>query len=291
MTVPPFLFGTSPAGVVDVSGRDAESFLQGLCTNDVRSLAGGSTVWAAALAPTGKVRFQFRAARRAGGIRLLLDANRAPAAAAHFRKYAVFQDVRVEEPSPCPARFDFYDGMPPLPPSADHWPAFFEIIGTLLVPEDGAPAFENEISAAGGERIPEADREARRIEAGRPRDGMDVDESRTPDEAGLGEAVSTTKGCYVGQEVVARMRTYGRLPRRLVGFLFPDAAAPPPPGSRLVTPGATSRDAGMVTSAALSPRRGAVGLGYAARGVADGEILALADDPARHARVLPLGAW
>jgi len=288
VNLPPFFFDVSPAGVIDLAGRDRESFLQGLCTNDMRELAGGGALWAAALAPTGKVRFQFRAARRGDRIRLLLEADRAAAAGAHFRKYAVFQDVRIEEPAPPLVRFEFYGAPPALPDSADPWPAFFEIAASALVSPEEASALGERLSGSGGARIEESDREARRIEAGRPKDGVDVDETRTPDEAGLGQAVSATKGCYVGQEVVARMRTYGRLPRRLVGFAFSEGPAPPA-GSRLVAPEGTPRDAGVVTSAALSPRRGAVGLGYAARDVPDGGSLALAEDPSRRARVLPAG--
>jgi folate-binding protein YgfZ len=288
VTTPPFLFDASTAGVIDLAGRDREAFLQGLCTNDVRDLAGGGALWAAALTPTGKVRFLFRAARRGDRIRLLLEPDRAAAAGAHFRKYAVFQDVRIEEPAPPPVRFDFYGAPPALPGTADSWPSFFEISASALVSPDEATAFGESLREAGGERIAESDREARRIEAGRPRDGVDVDETRTPDEAGLGRAVSATKGCYVGQEVVARMRTYGRLPRRLVGFAFSEGPAPPP-GSRLVASDGNPRDAGIVTSAAVSPQRGAIGLGYAARDVPDGAILGLAEDPGRQARVFAAG--
>ena len=289
MSVPAFLFGVSPAGVIDVTGRDGESFLQGLCTNDVRGLGADAAVWAAALTPTGKVRFQFRASRRDSRIRLLLDGDRVAVAATHLRKYSVFREARIEEPSPRPLRFDFYDAVPTLPDSADRWPRFFEILETRLVAPEAAPALESELAAAGGALISEEEREARRIEAGRPRDGVDVDESRTPDEAGLGGAVSTTKGCYVGQEVVARMRTYGRLPRRLVAFHFSNGPLPAP-GSRLITPGNAPKEAGKVTSAALSPRLGPIGLGYAARDVPDGDVLAFADDPSRFARVAPPGA-
>jgi len=289
VSVPAFHFGVSPAGILDVTGRDGESFLQGLSTNDMRGLPAGGAVWAAALTPAGKVLFQFRASRRGDRIRLLLDQDRVTAAAAHFRKYSVFQNATIEEPSPRPVRIDFYGAVPVLPDSADRWPRFFEILETLLVSPDAAPALESGLSAAGGQRMPEEEREARRIEAGRPRDGVDVDASRTPDEAGLGGAVSVTKGCYVGQEVVARMRTYGRVPRRLVGFQFSDGPLPPA-GARLVVPGQSAREAGKVTSAIVSPRRGAIGLGYAARDVPEGATLAFADDPSRSARVLPAGA-
>jgi folate-binding protein YgfZ len=285
VSAPAFLFGVSPAGVLEVTGRDGESFLQGLCTNDMRGLSAGGAVWSAALTPTGKVLFQFRASRREDRTRLLLDENRVAAAAAHLRKYSVFQDARIDELSPRPVRFDFYDGAPGIPDAADRWPRFFDILETRLVAPEAASDFESGLSAAGGQRMAEEEREARRIEAGRPRDGVDVDESRTPDEAGLGGAVSTTKGCYVGQEIVARMRTYGRVPRRLVRFHFSEGP-PPPAGTRLVAAGPSGREAGRVTSVALTAR-GSIGLGYASRSVTDGETLAFADDPSRFALVVP----
>ena len=283
MTDPGVLFARSEAGVLDVAGRDREAFLQGLCTNDVGKLAGGA-LWAAALTPTGTVRFQFRAAVREDRVRLLLEGRRLAAAAEHFRKYAVFRDVRIEEFPGGWERFDAYEGSFPASAAGDRWPAFFEIRETRLVPPDRAASFETDLVGRGALRIPEEDREARRIEAGRPSDGVDVDETRTPDEAGLSGAISTTKGCYVGQEVVARMRTYGRAPRRLVRFLFAGGAPVPPTGTRLLAVG-THREAGRITSAASSPRRGTIALGYAARDVADGELLEVSGDPERTARV------
>jgi len=278
------LFARSEAGILDIAGRDREDFLQGLCTNDVLKPAGGA-LWAAALTPTGKVRFQFRAAPREDRIRLLLEPHRLAPAAEHFRKYAVFRDVRIEALSSGWERFDAYEGSLPEPSAGDRWPAFFEIRETVLVPAEQAPAFENDLAAAGALSIAAEDREARRIEAGRPMDGVDVDETRTPDEAGLSAAISTTKGCYVGQEVVARMRTYGRAPRRLVRFLFSGGPPAPAAGTRLVAAEGAPREAGLVTSAAWSPRRGMIALGYATRGVGDGELLAVSGDPERTVRV------
>ncbi len=108
--------------------------------------------------------------------------------------------------------------------------------------------------------------EALRIEAGRPRFGEDIDETNLPDEAGLDAAISATKGCYVGQEIVARRRTYGRVNRRLVGFRFP--AGPLARGTVLRRPEPSPvrpepTEAGRVTSVARSPRFGWIGLGFA----------------------------
>ena len=276
MSAPNVLYRRSGAAVLDVHGRDRVTFLQGLTTNDIRALAPDGALWSAALSPVGKVLFTFRAAQRGDAIRLLLDPARRERARAHFRKYAVFQDVRVEEPPL--VGFDFYGGRMPPPPAADVWPAFFELAETWLVPGDDADAVEARL---GLPAIGEEAAQARRIEAGRPAEGYEIDETRTPDEAGLAGAVSTTKGCYVGQEVVARMRTYGRAPRRLVRFAFD--GPPPPPGTALVRPADPAREAGRVTSSS-----GRAGLGYAGRDVADGEALAAAGAPGTTARVVPL---
>jgi len=95
----------------------------------------------------------------------------------------------------------------------------------------------------------------------------------------------------VGQEVVARLRTYGRVNRRLVGFRFPDGLVPG--GSRLKRPGelrgAPSKiEPGRVTSAAVSPLFGPIGLGFAFRDVLPGDRLVSFEDPSRAADVAAL---
>ncbi len=280
-----FRYRRRPAGALDVSGRDRIAFLQGLTTNDLRTLSPGAALRAAALSPVGKVLFTFRAAPRGERIRLLLAAGRVDRAAAHFRKYAVFQDARVEDAGPL-VRFDLYGPEPPPPPpGADAWPPFFDLEATWLVESAGAEAVESRLAASGGPPIAEEEAEARRIRAGRAADGKDIDESRTPDEAGLADAVSTTKGCYVGQEVVARMRTYGRTPRRLVRFLF-EGSDPVAPGTRLFLPASPEQERGRVTSSAVW-ENAAVALGYAARDVADGAVLS-EEGAGRTASVEPL---
>lgn len=104
--------------------------------------------------------------------------------------------------------------------------------------------------------------QTRRIEAGRPSFGIDMDESHMALEAGLDEAINFGKGCYIGQEYVVRLAHRGHLNRKLVGVRI-DAEAPPPAGARLTSNGT---DAGELTSAAYSPSLGAtVALGYVKR--------------------------
>ena len=86
----------------------------------------------------------------------------------------------------------------------------------------------------------------------------------------LSDAISTTKGCYVGQEVVARLRTYGRVSRRLAGFRLEGGAGA---GAVFLDPEKPARELARVTSAADSPRFGPIGIGMASRDVPEGGAL------------------
>jgi folate-binding protein YgfZ len=149
---------------------------------------------------------------------------------------------------------------------------------------------ERALAAAGSAALPEPEAEALRIEAGRPAFGRDIGPENLPDEAGLADAISATKGCYVGQEIVARRRTYGRMNRRLVGYRFPDGlVAPDAVLSRPDVPPERDRtEAGRVTSAAVSSRFGPIGLGFAFHDVPLGARLVTREAPRRAAVVSPL---
>jgi folate-binding protein YgfZ len=108
-----------------------------------------------------------------------------------------------------------------------------------------------------------------RIEAGRPEFGLDMDQHTIPLEAGIEDrAISMTKGCYVGQEVIVRVlhRGHGRVARRLVGFVGEADAPGLTSGQRLLAGDESGKDIGVVTSAVVSPRlRRPIGLGYVYR--------------------------
>ena len=107
--------------------------------------------------------------------------------------------------------------------------------------------------------------ETARIEAGIPRFGADMDETNLAPEAGIEHrAISYSKGCYIGQEVIARIRTYGQVAKALRGLRFADSAtALPKRGDKLYQ---GDKEIGYVTSAAHSPRSQAnIGLGYVRR--------------------------
>jgi folate-binding protein YgfZ len=114
----------------------------------------------------------------------------------------------------------------------------------------------HELVAAGEDAL-----EVLRIEAGTPRYGRELSESVLPAEVGLARAISISKGCYTGQEIVARMATRGGASHALVGLAL--AAGPlPEPGSPIL---AEAARAGELTSAAFSARAGAIALGFVRR--------------------------
>ncbi len=122
---------------------------------------------------------------------------------------------------------------------------------TLWSTAISAPGARERLLAAGAFPISLEAAEIVRVESGRPRHGLDMSEENLPAEAGIVErSVSFTKGCYVGQEPVARMHYKGHPNRHLRGLRLSEAAAP---GAALVAEG---KDVGRVTSAGSPPRSG-----------------------------------
>jgi len=265
------------AGVLDVVGEGRISFLQGQLTQEMTGLAVGECRPAAGLTSKGKLLFVARVVGLEDRVRLVVPASIRRLVLEHLQKYAVFTKVGIEDPSEEFVRVVLYGPEASrlrLPVDLDRLPADREIAGEVLAPSGRRAELEALLLSAGSAEVPEETAEVLRVEAGRPRFGSDMDSTNLPDEVGLGDAISTTKGCYVGQEVVARLRTYGRVNRRLVRFRFP--GRPIEPGTPLRRPDEEKPgkvEAGRVTSSAVSPQSGAIGLGYAFRDVSDGDRL------------------
>jgi folate-binding protein YgfZ len=162
----------------------------------------------------------------------------------------------------------------------------------LLAPQAAVPELRGRLETAvariGGRPISPAAVECWRILCGLPLAGHELTEEHNPLEAGLWDAVSFDKGCYVGQEVVARLRTYDKVSRALVGLELAAAAQLPEPGTPLY---AGTRAVGSVTSAVLPPDRpAAIALGYVKRRELGAGLELRAGDPERGpaARVVAL---
>jgi len=270
---------TRPGAILDVTGDDRITFLQGQLTQEMRDLPPGVARPVAGLTPKGKLLFVARAVGLADRVRLLAPVVLRQPMLDHLRKYVLASRVAIEDRSADFVRIGLYGpaaaGFAP-PDGVDRLSGEGEFAAELVLPVAGLAAADRALTAAGSEPIGEATAEVLRVEAGRARFGLDMDDSNLPDEVGMSDAVSTSKGCYVGQEVVARLRTYGRVNRRLVGLRFPEGAVDAGTALRRTLEegaGPSRTEAGRVTSSVVSPLFGPIGLGYAFRDVEIGATL------------------
>lgn len=313
------LFDATWCGVVTLTGDDRLKWLQGLVTQDLRPLVAGSSTEAAMLTHKGKMvgdmrihafedRLLVESLRSChvklpeeldrylfaedveiedGGESIRVVGLRGPATAAVLRALAPSQDVeRAVTPGACgeldlegrPVRWAARDdlGGPGLDLFVEAG-AYAPIWGRLIVA----------VEKAGGRPVGLDAIDARRIEAGTPWYGVDTDEDTIPVEAGLEKrAISYDKGCYVGQEVIARIRTRGHVNRHLVRLAL-DAPAPVTSGTPLTHEG---KPVGRITSCVTSPESGrVVALGYLRREhLAAGARFALGGEGAGTAAVVGL---
>jgi folate-binding protein YgfZ len=252
----------------------------------VRGLAPGDSRLAAGLTPKGKVLYVGRLVGEPDRFLLLLPRDAAIAVHAHLSKYAAFQKVSVRDVSDAFLLAALYAPADVAAPAgAVRLAGWGELSSEILAPAAVRPALEASLAAAGSAPIADEHAEALRIEAGRPRLGADATDANLPDEVGLEEAISRTKGCYVGQEIVARRKTYGKPTRRLVGLRFERDLLPP--GTDLAAADRADRVLGRVTSAAISPRLGPIGLGIVLHEAPDGARL-IAAGGAGSATLAPL---
>jgi folate-binding protein YgfZ len=282
-------------------GRDPVRMLQGLLTNDIEEAAADRAVYASLLTPKGRMIADLRALRQPDGSVLLdLDAGAHQGALAHLKKMTPPLFARFEEPAPRLATLGVYgpaaasvaaaalgiDVPRDMPEDGVIRARFGEqevvIIATryagvagfdMLAPADARPALRHALLAAGAKSAGAATLEVLRIEAGRPRWGAELDAERIPLEAGLLErSISTTKGCYTGQEVIIRILHRGHVNWHLRGLLLGDAPAPAP-GTELATENG-GKTVARVTSASESPALGqTVALAYARREIEPGSEL------------------
>jgi folate-binding protein YgfZ len=284
------------AGVIAVSGPDAVEFLQGQVTNDVEALEPGDGCYALLLNPKGRILAEMRALKRTPE-ELWLVTEQDDAVLSRLTTYKIGRRVEVGRRSAAirsligPLVPDVVGADAPV---REHASAEATLAGTevLLVATDlgvdvvhdparSAP-LEDELASRGGERVGEDAAEVVRIERGLPRYGSDMTADNLPGELGLEErAVSFTKGCYVGQEPVARMHYKGHPNRHLRGVELPE----------LVAAGASlyrgEKEVGAITSSCVSPVRGPIALALVRREVEPGAELA-ADDARLRSRVVEL---
>jgi tRNA-modifying protein YgfZ len=142
----------------------------------------------------------------------------------------------------------------------------------LIAPAVDAPAVAEELTAGGAEVVNEEAAEIVRVESGRPRFGRDMTTATIPQEAGINErAVNFTKGCYIGQETVARLHYRGKPNRRLRGLRL---SAPASAGDPIRL---GERELGSIGTAVISPRHGPIALAIVRREAEPGAVVAVGD--------------
>jgi len=311
------LFERDDRVLLRLTGRDPVRMVQGLISNDLAGAPEGQAVYAAMLTPKGRMIADLRALRLPDG-GVLLDVDRAAAEAVeqHLRKSVppLFARAEVLETAGLSVHGPqarnalsraLADGAwaPEVPPAGSAEDTFslgedgavlvvstrqLGVDGWLLLATGPAAATRRADARAGlmdaGAAPATAEAmETLRVEAGRPRWGAELGEERIPLEAGLlDRAISTSKGCYTGQEVIIRILHRGHVNWQLRGLVTAGLGYDLPAGAELTRTG-EEKIVGRVTSAVRSPRYGGrvIGLGYVRREVEPGSELTLGEQSVR----------
>ncbi|MBI4545192.1 MAG: aminomethyl transferase family protein [Gemmatimonadetes bacterium] len=297
-------------------GRDPVRMIQGLVSNDVAGAPPGQGVYAAVLTPKGKMIADVRVFRRREADLLLDgDAGAGPALVEHLRRsvpplFARFEDVSgatgllgvygprartivlqaldvelaAQAPEHAFAEARFEDREVLVARTHETGDLGYEI----FAPAEKLEGLWRALSRAGARPTGHATLDVLRIEAGRPRWGAELDATAIPLEAGLRQrAISETKGCYTGQEVIIRILHRGHVNWLLRGVLLGDAPAPAG-GAALLQP-ADGKMVGRITSSCYSPRqRQTIALAYVRREVEPPAALRLVEAAGPQALVVEL---
>jgi tRNA-modifying protein YgfZ len=293
------LVDRSKRGRIAAIGPDRLTYLHAMLTNDIAALGTGGGCYAAYLTPQGRMMADMRVLELGDLTLLDVEATAKAVVLEKLEQFIFSEDVRLADLEADLGVVALYgpraadvvaavlgqdgDGVSSeaLGRLAEYGSARARFRGAsavvaadrdlgvpgfcVYVDRERAPAFAAAARDAGAVEAGEEAAETLRLEAGRPRFGADMDEHTIPLEAGIeGRAISLTKGCYPGQEVITRVlhRGHGRVAKKLVGLVVGDERAPAH-GDRVVH---GDNDVGTVTSAAISPRVGRpIALGYVQR--------------------------
>ena len=273
---------------ITLAGNDVLRYLHAVCTQHTLDLQPGDATQALLLSPKGKIEFAFRLAVLDKGVLLDTEAEAAAGLAERLARFVFRYDVTVGQPAagaasllgPGAEAALAAAGLPSRSPGGPgsrpdlvvhRTPAGFDLVGPA------AAAAVAGLGLAGVERAGTERWEQVRVEHGLPRAGRELTDDVLAEEAGLlGSHVHLDKGCYPGQETVARVHNLGQVQRRLAGLRFQPSgnggpAALPAPRTDLVTD--DGRRAGQLRSVVDHPRLGPIGLAYVRRVVDDGRLV------------------
>ena len=297
------------AGYLCIRGADRRTFLQRQSTNDLNLLAPDRLLATVLTSPSARILDVFMLYEEGPDTVAALSLPGQAARTFQYLKSRIFfmDKVTLEDASAAFAQFDLIGPQAPsvlqglgltqvlvenqlLQTALAGIPVtLFQLDGfgyRLVSDSRDVAGVLSTLAGAGVEQLSNESYEVLRVEAGLPAANAELTEDYTPLETGLDRAVSDSKGCYTGQEVIARQLTYDKVTQRLVGLRL---NAPASPGERLLSP-SEGRSAGKVTSAVTSPRFGPIALGVVRRPYdVPGTRLALSSNPgAPEATVTPL---
>jgi folate-binding protein YgfZ len=289
-------------GRIRVSGSEATMFLNGLITNDVKNLA--QNRWMPAVFPTVQGRL-IGAVRviRGSEPAFLIDTETASheAVLKTISRFTLAGDFKVADVTAETALLTlqgqgageilqkvFDKSFSDLPENGVDEITWLTVPVTIIrashTPEDGFDLFidssrkaelQQALEAAGAQPVGDDTFEILRVEAGIARYGVDMDETNVVPETNLDNAVSYTKGCYVGQEIIIRIKHRGHPAKKLTGLRF-ETDQQIEPGAIIMSK--ENQEIGRVTSAVVSPRLGSIGLGYVRyEHIADGTQVVVGD--------------
>ena len=284
------LLDRSARGKLMVSGSEAAEYLQGQLTNDVEALAPGEGQYAALLDRKGHMQADMRVLRTSPEeIWIDTEPEALEPARRHLEMYKIGREVAIADLTGERAilaligpRSAAVAGTAALPENACETTVVAAVdclaVGTaagidLIAKTTDAARLREALTGAGAVAVDAEAAEVVRIEAGIPRFGAEMSAETMPAEAGIVErAVSFTKGCYIGQEPVARLHYKGRPNRHLRGL---ELSAPATPGASLHL---GEKEVGRIGSACVSPARGPIALAIVRREAEPGAELTVGED-------------
>jgi tRNA-modifying protein YgfZ len=245
-------------GRIRVTGSEATMFLNGLITNDIKNATESS--WLPAVFPTvqGRLIGAVRILRESSGFLIDTDAASHEAVLKTISRFTLAGDFQVTDVS---------NEISLLSVQGKRASEVIQAVDVIAIPathtgEDGfdvltTVSLTEKLVAAGAQPVTPETFEILRIEAGIPRHGRDMDETSVVLETNLDDAISYTKGCYVGQEIIVRIKHRGHVAKKLTGLRF-EAEVPPQ-----VIASEDGKEIGRVTSATYSPKlQSHIALGY-----------------------------
>ncbi|MEP7037207.1 MAG: glycine cleavage T C-terminal barrel domain-containing protein [Acidobacteriota bacterium] len=259
-------------GLIKVSGAEAVMFLNGLITNDVKKLEENKWMLAAFPNAQGRTLAVVRVLRFGGDFLFETEAATYEKVLKNLERFTFAGDFKVEDLTDEFVCFSVRGGEIPnfkfQTPSSPNQIAetlfgdgkimIVQVIRgkgfDIFVPKISKESFENELKTIGAIEIGEDVREILRIEYGLPLYDVEMDETTIVPEINLPELVSYNKGCYIGQEIIARIHFRGHVAKQLTGLVFDDENAEVKPNDELKS--SEEKNAGRITSVTFSPKLG-----------------------------------